>query len=74
MAAAARWQAVERKARLAGNGLLLPRGATPRAAAFRHVPETLCIRTYYLDRVLVPTANGPSYHSHFGSTPVYRTT
>ena len=41
MAAAARWQAVERKARLAGNGLLLPRGATPHAAAFRHVPGRL---------------------------------
>ncbi len=89
MTAAASWKAVERKARLAGNGLRpcqeaqhrgrpLPgsfQGAcnqgqppAPRAASIHRMlgPDSpsgmLCIRHYYLDRVLEP-------HSGFGGEP-----
>ncbi len=42
---AASWRAVERKARLAGNGLRpCSEAQTPRAAAFRRDPERLQLR------------------------------
>ncbi len=70
MTDAASWKAVERKARLAGNGRSPLQGLQHRIGS----SGTLCIRHYYLDRVLAPCKlSGGARDTHLFSNLVYTT-